>query len=154
MPENIQKDEKIEISYSIHFKEFPKELITIIQDHNIECQIWKTLELKKKELDNDFLFVEIEPELYQKLQKLSEITGIPIKDIVSKEMGDFFFSVGDIPVIFLDHHLGIEKIENPIEMLNKISPIINIRESYLRSLKTKEDLIKEIDKWNNPLKFQ
>ncbi len=73
-----------------------------------------------------------------------------MKEIVSKTIGDFFYTVGEIPVIFLDRHLGIENIENPIEMLEKMNDIIHIGDPHLNWLKT-QDLIKYVTEWKHPL---
>jgi len=95
--------------------------------------------------------IEVVPEIYQKLEKLSNITKIPIKDIASAELGEFFYSIGAIPIIFLDRHLGIKNIKNPISMLEKMNEFIDIRQEYIELLKTK-DLVKHIKDWYNPLK--
>jgi len=98
--------------------------------------------------NKEYVIIEVELEIYQKLKKLSEITGISVEDIASAELGDFFYSIGDIPVIFLDRHLGIKNIKNPIEMLEKMDEVINIGSKYLEELKTK-DLVKYVEDWHN-----
>jgi len=95
----------------------------------------------------EYPLVEVESEIYQRLKKLSTITGIPIETIVSKELGDFFYSVGDIPIIFLDRHLGIENIKNPIEILEKMTEVIDIQQEYIEQLKAK-DLVKHVEDWH------
>ena len=64
---------------------------------------------------------------------------------------DFFYSVGDIPIIFLDRHLGIKNIKNPIGMLEQMNDIIKIAPKYLEELKNK-DLVKHVENWHNPKK--
>lgn len=105
-------------------------------------------DLKKLILIEEVPLIAVEPEIYQKLKKLSEITGISVKDIASAELGDSFYSIGDIPVVFLDRHLGIKNIKNPIEMLEKMDEVINIGSKHLEGLKTK-DLIKHVKDWHN-----
>ena len=125
---------------------FNSEFITKIKVIN------KMTEKIEPEVDQDKkIQIDIDPKIFQKLEKLSNVTGIPKNDIVSGQMKDFFYSVGDIPVIFLDRHLGIKNIKNPIEMLEKMKDIINIPPAYLEELKTK-DLVKHVENWHNPLK--
>ncbi|KKN63007.1 hypothetical protein LCGC14_0506470 [marine sediment metagenome] len=147
------KEEMFEISYIIHIerKEFPNDIIKLLKEHNIKFEIWKN-RILKKEYDNspeELSCVSLDPEINNKLKKLSKITGISIENIVSAELGDFLYSVGDQPLIFLDRHLGIENIEKPFEMLEKMNDIINIGESYLEQLKT-QDLVKYTEKVVNP----
>ncbi len=151
---NKDKRKEFEISYSIYIKEFPTDIITLLREKNVKFEVWENKELKKEYYDpkEEVPLIEVDKEIYEKLNKLSEITGILVEDIASRELGDFFYSVGDYPVNFLDRHLGIENIENPIEMLSKMKDVINIPEKYLESLKTKEDLIKEIEEWYKPFK--
>lgn len=121
--------------------------------NSVEFETLRVLGLKEGSYDpeEEVPLIEVESEIYQKLNKLTKITGISIKDIASKELGDFFYSVSDIPLIFLDRHLGIRNIKNPIEMLEKMNKFIDIRQDYIESLKTK-DLVKYVNDWHNPLK--
>jgi len=155
MSENSQKVVKYNVVKEI-ISQYDPELLKWLKANNYKYRIHEIKDLtpyqSKKEINEEFPLIEVDPELYQKLKKLSQITGIPIKNIVSKELGDFFFSVGDIPVIFLDCHLGIENIEKPIEMIKNLKDVIHIPERYLESLKTKDDLLKELEEWNHPLK--
>ncbi|MFW9878788.1 MAG: hypothetical protein ACFFG0_37390 [Candidatus Thorarchaeota archaeon] len=147
MSENNQVKEEVNWSYIIEFAEYPEEIIKLLKERKITFKAWKTHYLEEEFDDNDeeLPFVELEPEIYQKVKKLSEITGISMEDIVSKELGDFFFSVGDQIAIFLDRHLGIENIKNPIETIRNLQDLFNIPKRYVKSLKGKEDLIKEIE---------
>ncbi len=143
-------DVMFKISYIIHIerKELPKDIIELLKKNNVKFETWKIRTLKK-EYDNspdELSCVSLNPEIYIKLKKLAIITGIPMEDIASKELGDFFNSVGDIPVIFLDRHLGIENIENPLEMLEQMNTIINIGDKFLTFLKT-QDLTEHVKKW-------
>ena len=153
--EVYQKTDMFEISYVIHIerKESPNDIIELLKKHNIKFGIWKIKDFKIEfdEPYEELPLVTVEKELYNKLKKLSEITGIPVEDIASKELEDFFYSVGDIPVIFLDRYLGIENIENPIEMLEKMNKVIDIRNKHLNWLKT-QDLVEHVKKWHNLLK--
>ncbi len=151
---NKDKRKEFEISYSIYIKEFPTDIITLLREKNVKFEVWENKELKKEYYDPYEVvpLIEIDQDIYRKLNKLSEITRISVKDIASKELGDFFNSVGDYPENFLDRHLGIENIEDPIGMLHKMKDLINIPEKYLKSLKTKEDLIKEVENWYKPFK--
>jgi len=151
--DNKTIESKIRISYKI-FSDCSKKLINFLKDNKIKFQTWQLKELA--ELDDlepseESAFVEVEPEIYQRVKKLSEVTGIPVETIVSSELGDFFNSVGDIPVIFLDRHLGIKNIKKPIEMLEKMDDIINIGSEYLEDLKTM-DLVKHVENWCKPFK--
>ncbi|MHA1291371.1 MAG: hypothetical protein ACTSQJ_01735 [Promethearchaeota archaeon] len=121
--------------------------------NSAEFEMLRVLGLKEGSFDpeEEVPLIEVEPEIYQKLKKLSTITGIPIKNIASAEFVSFFDSVGDIPVIFLDRHLGIENVKNPIEMLEKMDEVMNIGSKYIEVLKTK-DLVKHVENWHNPLK--
>lgn len=142
-----------EILIRICTKDYSKEVFNFMEEKKIPFKAWKIHQFKEEfnNIDEDLNLIEVDPDIYQKLKKLSEITGIPIGAIVSMEMGDFFFSVGDNPVIFLNRHLRIENIENPIEMLKIMKDLIHIPENYLESLKSREDLIREIEMWKNPL---
>ena len=150
-----QRNKMFDISYMllIESKASPKDIIELLKKNNVKFEAWKNYTLKKEYDDSpdDLSCVSLEPEIYNKLKKLSEITGIPIEDIVSAELGDFLYSVGDQPLIFLDRHLGIENIEKPFEMLEKMNDVINIGESYLEQLKT-QNLVKYVEKWHNPSK--
>ena len=151
---NNRNEDMFKTLFEIQTKDYPKEIIGFMKERNIPFKAWKIHDFKQdqQEIDEELPLVEVDLEIYQKLKKLSEITRIPIVEIVSKELGDFFYSVGDIPVIFLDRHLGIENIEKPIKMLKNLKALLHISERYLESLKTKEDLLKEIEEWNHPLK--
>lgn len=161
MSENTEKLHKYTENngYMITIKKAPgiekilDNLRTLFKQNSVEFEMLRMWQLKKefRDPEEEASFIEIESEIYMKLKKLSAITGIPIKDIASAEFGDFFNSVGDIPVIFLDRHLGIENIKNPKEMLEKMDEVINIGSKYLEILKAK-DLIKHVEVWHNPLK--
>lgn len=161
MSGNTEKQHKnIEITgYIITIKKVPgiekilDKLRTFFIQNSVEFEMLKLLELKEGSYDpeEEVPLIEVETEIYQKLKKLSTITGIPIKDIASAELASFFYSVGDIPVIFLDRHLGIENVKNPIEMLEKMDEVMKIGSEYIEELKTK-DLIKHVEDWHNPLK--
>lgn len=154
MSENNQGKKYFEKEKAIFIEDCSPEVIVFLKKNNVKFKVWDLTCLKKEYYDpeEESPLIEIETELYQKLNKLSEITGIPVKNIASRELGDFFNSVGDIPVIFLDSHLGIENIKNPIEMLSKMKDVIHIPEGYLKSLKTKKDLMKEVEDWYKPFK--
>ena len=145
--------------YMITIKKVPgiekilDKLRTLFRQNSVEFEMLRILELKEGsyDLEEEVLLIEVESEIYQKLKKLSAITGIPVKDIASAEFVSFFDSVGDIPVIFLDRHLGIENVKNPIEMLEKMDEVMNIGSEYIEELKTK-DLVKHVENWHNPLK--
>lgn len=150
MSANNQNDEKIEISYSIYIKEFPEELIKILQDHNIKFQVWENQELKEENYDpnEELPFVEINPEVYQKVKKISEITGISMKDMASNELDHLLTDhIPEEPFIFLDTHLGIENVKNPIEIIEQLKEIVNIDNRYFEALKT-VDPIKYVKEWN------
>ena len=155
MVKENQLDKMFKISYMINIerKEFPKDVIELLKKNNVKFGVWNLYNLKTEYEDSpdELSVISLDPENYNKLKKLSEITGIPMKDIVSAELGDFFYSVGDIPIIFLDRHLGIDNIEKPIEMLEKMDKVINIGDKYLNWLKT-QDLIKHVENWHNPSK--
>lgn len=159
---NLTLEQFIEISLKKDLK-YVKDNLRTNTIGDLELEYEKGVnkeELKKLLLLDEILsapafespLIEVDPERYQKLKKLSNITGISIKDIVSIEMGDFFYSVGDIPVIFLDRHLGIKNIKNPIGMLEQMNDIINIAPKYLEELKNK-DLVKHVENWHNPKNF-
>lgn len=158
---NIEKQHKnIEYpEYLITIKKVPGvekilyKLRKFFIQNSIEFEMLRVLGLKEGsyDLEEEVPLIEVESEIYQKLKKLSAITGIPIKDIASAEFVSFFDSVGDIPVIFLDRHLGIENVKNPIEMLEKMEEVMNIGSKYIEELKTK-DLVKHVENWHNPLK--
>ena len=96
--------------------------------------------------------VEIDPELYQKLKKISEITGIPIKDMADNELDHILTDfLPDEPLIFLDKYLGIENVKDPIGIIEQLSQIINFGEKYIESLKT-VDPIEYVKNWGNFLK--
>jgi len=140
--DNKTIESKIRISYKI-FSDCSKKLINFLKDNKIKFQTWQLKELAEPddlEPSEESAFVEVEPEIYQRVKKLSEVTGIPV-----------FNSVGDIPVIFLDRHLGIKNIKKPIEMLEKMDDIINIGSEYLEDLKTM-DLVKHVENWCKPFK--
>lgn len=161
MSGNIGKQHKnIEYpEYLITIKNVPgiekilKNLRKFFIQNSVEFEMLRCLGLKEGSYDSEeeASLIEVESEIYQKLKKLSAITGIPIKDIASAELGSFFESVGDIPVIFLDRHLGIENVKNPIEMLEKMDEVMKIGSEYIEELKTK-DLVKHVENWHNPLK--
>jgi len=150
--DNKTTEGEIKIRYDIHLKCSEKAL-KLLKENNIKFQVWKLHELDDDDYDpyEESPLIEVESEIYQKLKKLSEVTGIPMENIVSTEMADFFNSVGDIPVIFLDSHLGIKNIKNPIEMLEKMDDIIHIGPEYLKDLKN-ADLVKHVECWYNPKK--
>ncbi|MFW9872665.1 MAG: hypothetical protein ACFFG0_06140 [Candidatus Thorarchaeota archaeon] len=142
-----QNEEMFKTLFEIETKDYPKDVIDFMNKKNISFKAWKIHELKEDlaEIDEELPFVELNPELYQKVKKLSEITGISMEDIVSKELDDFLFSVGDQIAIFLDRHLGIENIKNPIEMIRNLKELLHIPKRYIEALKNKEELLKEIE---------
>ncbi|MFW9973225.1 MAG: hypothetical protein ACFFDF_23780 [Candidatus Odinarchaeota archaeon] len=150
MSENNQNEDVFDVSYEIHVNDLSKEVIKFLKEHNIPFQAWRIYNLKEKynSPDEEIPLVEVDTKIYQKLLKLSEITGIPIKKIVSEEFKTFFFSVGDQIAVFLDRHLDIRNMENPIKIIRNLKDLLKISDFYLESLKTKEDLIKEIDEFN------
>lgn len=154
MSEKNQLLAESKISYVIETEEYPEGIIKMLKEKGISFKALKIHNLKQtqEEIDELIPLVEIDLELYQKLNKLSEITGIPVKEIISKEFEVFFFSIGDQIAIFLDHHLGIENIKNPIEIIRNLKDLLNISERYLDSLKKKDDLLKEIGEWKHPCK--
>lgn len=155
MSENNQKVIKYDLIKEIK-TEYKQEIVNWLKDNHYNYKVCEYKDFTpyetKEQTEEVFPLIEVEKESYEKLNKLSEITGIPVKNIASKELGDFFNSVGDYPENFLDRHLGIENIEDPIGMLHKMKDLINIPEKYLKSLKTKEDLIKEVENWYKPFK--
>lgn len=150
MSENNQKEEIIELSYSIHIEEFPEELIKILQDNNIKFQVWKNQELKEEYYDpeEESPLVEIDKELYQKLKKISEITGIPLGDMASNELSHLLTDfIPEEPFIFLDIHLGIENVKNPIEIIEQLKEIVNIGDKHFETLRIM-DPVKYVKEWN------
>lgn len=122
MSENNQNDEKIEISYSIYIKEFPEELIKILQEHNIKFQVWENQELidKDYDLDEELTFVELDQELYNKLKMVSDLTGLPMEDMVNKEVEHLLYDVmADQPVAFLDEFFDNVSLLDFIERISE-----------------------------------
>jgi len=85
MSENNQNNEEIEISYSIYIKEFPEELIKILQEHNIKFQVWKNHTLKEEYYDSEeeVPLIDINLEIYKKLKKISEFIGEDLHEFSS-----------------------------------------------------------------------
>ncbi len=155
MSENSQKVVKYDLVKKIK-TEYNQETLDWLKGKLYKYKVYETKVIyeTKEQIDEVFPLIEVDKEIYEKLNELSEITGIPVTNIASKELGNFFNSVGDIPVIFLDIYLGIENIEKPIEMLERMREVINISDMYFETLKTmkKQDLIKEVEEWYNPFK--
>lgn len=156
MSENNQIDEMCKISYLIHIekKEYPKELIELLKKNNIEFEALQVMRLQKEYDDSpeELSYIALDNEIYNKLKKISEITGIPMGDMASNELEHMLTdTLPEIPLIFLDAHLGIENVENPFEMLEKMNEVINIGDKYLNWLKT-QDPVKYVEEWKHPLK--
>ena len=84
------------------------------------------------EITKEYPVVPIDEELYQKLNQVSEITGIPVKKMVDNELGDLITNfIGDDPFLFIDCYLDIKKVKDPIALVKKLQPIANIPESLI-----------------------
>lgn len=147
-----QKKDMFEISYMVHIerKKFPKKIIEILKKNNVNFGIWELYNQKAEYYDpeEEVPLVEIELELYQKLKKISEITGIPIEDMASNELNHLLTDfIPEDPFIFLDAHLGIENVKNPIEIIEQLKEIVNIGDKYFEALKIM-DPVKYVKEWN------
>lgn len=152
--QNKQNENKVEISYSIHIDDFPEELIKILLEHNVKFQVWENHELKKEfdDTPEELPVVYIDLEIYNKLKKLCEITGISLEDIANTELKAFLSdNISDEPLIFLDKYLGFKNIKDPIPIIEKMNEVVNLGEDYVAWLKT-IDLNAYVDNWNHPLK--
>lgn len=98
------------------------------------------------ESDNPF-YVPIEEDLSNKLCQISEITGIPVKEMVDTEIGDLITNfIGDDPFFFIDCYLDIKKVKDPIALVKKLQPIANIPERLINDFEDidPKDYIKKI----------
>ena len=155
MPENNQKVVKYDIVKEIT-TEYNPEIINWLKERNYKYKIETYRDFSpyqtKEEINEEYPLVEIDPELYQKIKKISEITGIPIKDMTSEELDHILTDfLPDEPLIFLDKYLGIENVKNPIEIIEQLKEIVNIGENYFEFLKT-VDPIEYVKNWGNFLK--
>ena len=156
MGEKNQIDKMSKNSYMIRIerKEFPKDVIDLLKKNNVKFRVWEN-RIFKKEFDDtpeELSVVYIDSEIYKKLKKVSEITGIPMEDIANTEIKGFLRDyVSDEPLIFLDKYLGFKNIKDPISIIEKLNDVVNISEEYIEWLKT-IDLNAYVDNWNNPLK--
>ncbi len=156
MGEKNQIDKMSKNSYMIRIerKEFPKDVIDLLKKNNVKFRVWEN-RIFKKEFDDtpeELSVVYIDSEIYKKLKKVSEITGIPMEDIANTEIEGFLRDhVSDEPLLFLDKYIGFKNIKNPISIIEKLNDVVNISEEYIEWLKT-IDLNAYVDNWNNPLK--
>ncbi len=105
-----------------------------LEKHKIPCTVGKTKILieDEEEITKEFPLVSIDEELYQKLKCVSEITGIPVEKMVDRELGDMITNfIGDQPFSFIDCYLDIKKVKDPIALVKKLQPIVNIPERLI-----------------------
>ncbi|KKN61154.1 hypothetical protein LCGC14_0524490 [marine sediment metagenome] len=152
MSENNQIDKMFKISYKVYIdrKEWPQDVIELLKNNNIKFGVWECNTLKKEYDDppEELSYIAIDKELYQKIKRISEITGISMKDIACNELDHLLTDfIPEEPFIFLDTHLGIENIDNPIEILEQLKEIVNFGDKYFEALKTM-DPVKYVKEWN------
>ena len=149
--ENNQKVVKYDLVKEIR-TEYNQEILDWLKENHYKFKILKIKDLvpyqTKEEINEELPFVELDPELYQKLKKISEITGISMEDMASNELDHILTDfIPEEPFIFLDIHLGIENVKDPITIIEQLKEIINIGDKYFEALKTM-DPVKYVKEWN------
>ncbi len=153
--EIIKKDDlKYKIEYNI-ILEYSPETVKLLEKHKVPCTVGKTNIIieDEDEITKEFPLVPIDEELYHKLKQISEITGISVKEIISAEIkGLLFDHVAENPYVFLENFDVYETLKDPLSIVRKMQPIVNISESDMEELE-KTDPIEYLKKWN-PLKYK
>ena len=151
MPENKKK---YDIIKEIRVKYSPK-LVKLLIENDIKyekCKYKDYSPYQPKEYIEEYPLISIDSELYSKLKKISEITGISIENIANNELGHFLKDdLTEEPLIFLDAHLGIKNIKDPLSIIEKLNEVVDIEIKYLEYLKT-VDPIEYVEKWYHPSK--
>jgi len=127
---------KFKISTEIKASYTP-ELANYLKEKGIPHEIWKVHGFLEdhEEITEDSYHVPIDEDLYRKLNKVSKIANIPVKDMVNAELNSFLRDhVRENPFIFLDQFRDIEKVEDPISIVRKLQPILKIPEDWMKDL--------------------
>lgn len=148
MSQELQKDCKVELSYSIFIEDLPQDLITYLKEKNIRFQVWQNRHiLDDEEIPEEYPLIPVDIEIFKKLQKISEITGISLKDMANEELTHLITDhIKDEPLIFLDTHLGIENIENPLNLIEQMKDLAGISDKFMTWLKD-IDPIEYVNNW-------
>ena len=148
-------EKKYDLIKEIRTKYSPETVKLLIEKRiKYEIHVYKDYSpyQTKEEIEEIIPFVEIKKEVYDKIKRISEITGIPLKNIITEEIdGVIEAQIKDEPLVFLDAYLGIENIKDPISLIEKFKDIVKISDKFFEYLKT-VDPIEYIEKWYHPSK--
>lgn len=146
---------KYSIRYEIRCKYEPK-IKDLLKQNELPFEILPFISQieDEAEVDDNPFYVPIEEELSNKLCQISKITGIPVKEMVDNELGGLLTDhARENPIIFLDSYLGIKNIKDPLAIVKKLQPILNIPDDWIKELESM-DPVDVVKKYNNPLKYK
>ena len=127
---------KCKVDFSIRTK-FASEVVDYLKQNKIAYQVLETETFIEDPEDTikEQAYVPIAKDLYDKLVRVCEITGIPLEQIINAEIGTLLNDhAREDPIYFLENFLGIENVKDPIAIARKLQPILNIPESWIKNL--------------------
>ena len=110
MSENKQENQiKYDLIQGIK-TEYNQEIIDFLKEKGYKFHTFEHKDLTpyqtKKDIEQEFPFVEIKQEYYDNLKMISELTNLSIKLMVNSSLHDFFHIIKEQPEMFLEGYFG------------------------------------------------
>jgi len=136
-------------NYEIRTQYTPK-IIESLKQNRIPFEVLKIIshsEDAKARVPEELSYVPIDNDVFEKLKQVCDITKIPMGEIITEEIRQILDGfIRENPLVFLNSFIGIENIEDPISIVRKLKPVVNIPDDWMKDLET-TDPIDYVKKW-------
>lgn len=136
------KGDKYRVSRKI-LSNYDAEIKKRLDELKIHYELWEVVRAieDKEEIECECPVIPIDKEIYSKLKKICEITGISMKTIATDEFTTLLFDhIAENPIVFLDMYLGIKNIRDPISIVRKLKPVVDISEKYMEEIENTDPM--------------